>query len=101
MFGLKEKAWPEHSTVFGIHRFKASNSAALPFLSFSLSLIPVYENLRSVEGPYFLLFPNFLCMNLGGIRMRLLPDIFILKHESSIFRSFIQPCMWFIHDGTG
>ena len=23
------------------------------------------------------------------------PDIFVLKHESSIFRSFIQPCMWF------
>ena len=23
------------------------------------------------------------------------PDIFDLKHESSIFRSFIQPCMWF------
>ena len=22
-------------------------------------------------------------------------DIFSLKHESSIFRSFIQPCMWF------
>ena len=22
-------------------------------------------------------------------------DIFVLKHESSIFRSFIQPCMWF------
>ena len=28
-------------------------------------------------------------------------DIFVLKHESSIFRSFIQPCMWFLHDGTG
>ena len=24
------------------------------------------------------------------------PDIFVLKHESSIFRSFIQPCMWFL-----
>ena len=22
-------------------------------------------------------------------------DIFVLKHDSSIFRSFIQPCMWF------
>ena len=29
------------------------------------------------------------------------PDIFVPKHESSIFRSFIQPCMWFLHDGTG
>ena len=28
-------------------------------------------------------------------------DIFSLKHESSIFRSVIQPCMWFLHDGTG
>ena len=27
-------------------------------------------------------------------------DISDLKHESSIFRSFIQPCMWFPHDGT-
>ena len=24
------------------------------------------------------------------------PDIFFLKHESSIFRSFIKPCMWFL-----
>ena len=29
------------------------------------------------------------------------PDIFSLKHESSIFRSVIQPYMWFLHDGTG
>ena len=28
-------------------------------------------------------------------------DIFSLKQESSIFRSGIQPCMWFLHDGTG
>ena len=28
-------------------------------------------------------------------------DIFSLKHESSIFRSVIQPYMWFLHDGTG
>ena len=28
-------------------------------------------------------------------------DIFSLKHESSIFRSVIQPCKWFLHDGTG
>ena len=28
-------------------------------------------------------------------------DIFSLKYESSIFRSVIQPCMWFLHDGTG
>ena len=28
-------------------------------------------------------------------------DIFSLKHESSIFRSFIQPCKWFLHDATG
>ena len=28
-------------------------------------------------------------------------DIFSLKHESSIFRSVIQPCMWLLHDGTG
>ena len=30
-----------------------------------------------------------------------LSDIFSLKHESSIFRSVIQPCMWFLHDKTG
>ena len=24
--------------------------------------------------------------------------IFSLKHESSIFRSFIQPCMWFMDE---
>ena len=29
------------------------------------------------------------------------PGIFSLKHERSIFRSVIQPCMWFLHDGTG
>ena len=23
-------------------------------------------------------------------------DIFVLKHESCIFRSFLQPCMWFV-----
>ena len=28
-------------------------------------------------------------------------DIVVPEHESSIFRSFIQPCMWFLHDGTG
>ena len=28
-------------------------------------------------------------------------DIFALKHKSSIFRSVMQPCMWFLHDGTG
>ena len=28
-------------------------------------------------------------------------DIFSLMHESSIFRSVIQPCMWFLHDRTG
>ena len=28
-------------------------------------------------------------------------DIFSLKHKSCIFRSVIQPCMWFLHDGTG
>ena len=28
-------------------------------------------------------------------------DIFSLKHESSIFISVIQPCMWFLHDITG
>ena len=27
--------------------------------------------------------------------------IFSLKHESSIFRSVIQPFMWFLHNGTG
>ena len=32
---------------------------------------------------------------------RRLPDIVVPEHESSIFRSFIQPCMWFLHDGTG
>ena len=25
-------------------------------------------------------------------------DIVDPEHESSIFRSFIQPCMWFLHD---
>ena len=30
-----------------------------------------------------------------------LADIFFLKHKSSIFRSVIQPRMWFLHDGTG
>ena len=40
--------------------------------------------------------------DLGDLRLGLLcPDIFVLKHESSIFRSVIQPCMWFLHDGTG
>ena len=29
------------------------------------------------------------------------PDIFSLKQESSIFRSVIQPCMWFLNDRTG
>ena len=28
-------------------------------------------------------------------------DIFALNHKSSIFRSVMQPCMWFLHDGTG
>ena len=28
-------------------------------------------------------------------------DIVVPEHESSILRSFIQPCMWFLHDGTG
>ena len=28
-------------------------------------------------------------------------DVFVLKQESSIFKSFIRPCMQFIHDGTG
>ena len=28
-------------------------------------------------------------------------DIFVLKHKRSIFRSLMQPCMWFLHDGTG
>ena len=28
-------------------------------------------------------------------------DIFVQEHESSIFRSVIQPCMWFLCDGTG
>ena len=37
----------------------------------------------------------------GGGESELRPDIFSLKHESSIFRSVIQPCMWFLHDGTG
>ena len=34
------------------------------------------------------------------LRRGLNSGIFSLKHESSIFRSFIQPCMWFLHDGT-
>ena len=29
------------------------------------------------------------------------PDIFSLKHESSIFRPVIQSCMWFLYDVTG
>ena len=28
-------------------------------------------------------------------------DIFSPKHKSSTFRSVIQPCKWFLHDGTG
>ena len=31
----------------------------------------------------------------GDVAVRLQADIFVLKHESSIFRSFILPCMWF------
>ena len=34
--------------------------------------------------------PLLLCF----FRRWCLPDIFVLKHESSIFRSFIQPCVW-------
>ena len=30
-----------------------------------------------------------------------MPDILFLKHDSSILRQVIQPCMWFVHDGTG
>ena len=49
------------------------------------------------------LYPNtfirlIITINLQKINttpLRRVPDIFVLKHESSIFRSFIQPCMWF------
>ena len=36
----------------------------------------------------------------GGVAC-MLTDIFSLKHESGIFRSGIQPRMWFLHNGTG
>ena len=31
----------------------------------------------------------------GDVAVRLQADIFVLKHESNIFRSFIQPCLRF------
>ena len=39
--------------------------------------------------------------NSGSCRPSLSASIFSLKHESSIFGSVIQPCMWFLDDGTG
>ena len=36
-----------------------------------------------------------------GTRFTRQSDIVVPEHESSIFRSFIQPYMWFLHDGTG
>ena len=48
---------------------------------------------------------SFFCLRMLTVSMAntlaSLADIFPLQHESSIFRSYIQPCMWFLHDGTG
>ena len=47
-------------------------------------------------------FQTHLLFNarLPEVKHTLHTDILFLKHESSIFR-VIQPCMWFLHDGTG
>ena len=42
-----------------------------------------------------------ICNSHGIPSLLLPPDIFVLMHESSIFRSVIQPCMQLFHDGTG
>ena len=47
------------------------------------------------------LFSSNFCHLPNCARRHSCTGIFSLKHESSIFRSFIQPCMWFLHDGTG
>ena len=44
--------------------------------------------------------PHFSLRSTSAATGQFSSDIFSLKHESSIFRSFIQPCMWIIHDGT-
>ena len=46
------------------------------------------------------------CLKAGNTTGELLSahwwaDIFFLKHESSIFRSVIHPCMWFLNDEKG